>query len=415
MRPDLQRCFEATAGLPAAMVFLALAYFAPPAYGQSSPWRFEPTLAVGLEYDDNAVLFAGLTDDVSAEGYQVEASARLSYLTELSTFSLTPILRFGRYDESELDFDDKLLNLRYNRQGQVSRFNFRGQFSDQAIRTGERFNVDFDVDNPDEIPNDDSARVFRSESRQRLRLTPEFTRNLGPKSSVGVRIDYLDLSFPDDIQGILTDYTSTRVDGLFEYRWSPRDAWTLRAFHRENEFESGDDGSGVGALIGYRRNLSETSRLIVRAGYDSTNDTIDGDRATTPIGQLSYIRNFTRTRFLASYRRAVAGGGGGRLTVRNSIDLTLTRNVSQRVSTGFGVGGYTTRSLDNSDPSIRIDERDYLQLRGFLSWRVTRSLALDLDYRHTYVDRLLFDGDANSNALVLWFRYAPNRREAPAG
>jgi hypothetical protein len=113
------------------------------------------------------------------------------------------------------------------------------------------------------------------------------------------------------------------------------------------------------------------------------------------------------SRFIANYRRTVSGSGSGVLSVRDSVSLNLTREISAKLSLGAGVSAYQTRALENGTTSF--DDRDYFQIRGLLSWKLTPALAIDIDYSYTNIDREDFPSDADSNLIRLWFRYSRNR------
>jgi len=370
-------------------------------------WRVAPELSVGLEYDDNASLIPDSVtiDQESAEAYEIEGAVRLSYETELSEFYLTPLLRISRFDsQPELDADDKFLDFGFTRTGQLSRFRFRGNVSDESIRTAERSDVDFGVDDPDDIPVDDSARVLQTEARQRISVAADFRREVGRRSLIVFQAEYLDLDYGDSQLDLLNDYAETRVRGAYEFRASERDAFEIGGFYRQSELEGGGDPSGSGATLGYIRRLTENSRFILRAGVDSTEDPDGGDQ-TNPVGEISFVQNFEVSRVLASYRRNIAGGGSNILSVRDQISINFRRPLSERVEMGLGARAYQTRALD--DLVTTFDERDFVELRGLLSWRLTRIFTLEFDYRYTFLDRQEIPGDATSNRINVWFRFAP--------
>ena len=167
----------------ATKLFVVLILLADPA---SAQWRVAPTISVGLNYDDNFFL---VDDDVSTEsvnGWAFEGDARFSYESQLTKFSMTPRLRVNQYDSDlDLDTNSAFFDFDYLYTGQLSRFQFRGNYSDETVRTGERSDIDFEVEDPNDIPADDSGRVLGIEDRQRILLTPSWSYRTGSKSSIG--------------------------------------------------------------------------------------------------------------------------------------------------------------------------------------------------------------------------------------
>ena len=391
-------------GLALLALLLALAL---PNSSDAQQWRVAPVVSVGIEYDDNASLLPdNVPVDRSADAYEAEGLVRFIYSSELTNLYFTPMLRFSRFNgQSNLDADDKFLDFGLTRSGEVSRLRLRGAVSDESIRTAERSDVDFDVEDPDDIPIDDSAQVLETNSRQRTRMFADYRREVGRRSALGFRFDFVDLNYDENVIGFLEDYSSTRLQGWFEIRSSERDSLELRVQHRTSDLDSGANPTGNSATLGWIRRFSETSRLVLRAGVDSSED-VDGRDESNPVGQISFMRNFEVAQFLASYRRSIAGGGGNVLSVRDEISANFRRQLSQRLQLGLGARAYKTRPL-NSQAANTFDNRDYVQLRGLLSWRLTKSFFVDLDYRYTFLDREIFPDEAVSNRFNLWFRWSP--------
>ncbi|MDH3512218.1 MAG: hypothetical protein OER85_15305 [Gammaproteobacteria bacterium] len=389
----------------AVMVFAILTLSAVPAAAQ---WRMTPSISAGLNYDDNIRLNTNSLLEESVSGWALEGDARISYDTQLAKFSLTPRLRLNRYDgKSELDSDDVFLDFDYIYTGQLSRFQFRGRYGDESVRTAERSNIDFQTDDPADIPADDSGRVFGTENRQRVLLAPSWSYQTGEKSTIRLGVRYLDVAYDETLLSTLRDFTESRGQASFEYESSERNTIGLSGYYRQNEFAgTAGDPTGYGLTLDFNRSLSEKTRFKLGAGFDSTEDSSGTDQSN-PIGEISIIHKLQTSRVLASYQRSVQGSGSAEMSVRDSISLNLTRDLSERFSVGAGLRAYQTRALDSG--ATNFDERDYVQIGGLFIWKLTRAFSVDFDYRHTYSDRSTLASDASSNQATLWFRYRPIR------
>jgi hypothetical protein len=378
----------------------------PSAFAQ---WRVEPSIGAGFEYDDNPSLNTGAASGSSVNGYLVEADAAFIYDSPLTDFSVTPSVLIRRYDKSSnLDSDDFFLDLNYSYTGERSQFRVRGVYGDESARTAERAGVDLEIEDPDEIPDDESGRVLGTEKRQRVHLSPEWSYQTGPKSRVHIGANFIDVSYDDRLTSLYTGYDEIRGIAGMEYNWSERSAITIDGYYKESYFDALDrDFSGFGATAGVDNSLSEQTRLIMNIGIDSTEDS-RGDKETNPIGEISLIRNMETSRMFASYRRTVSGSGLGAISVRDSVALNFTRDISEKFSVGGGVRAYKTSALASDDPAF--NEQDYLQFRTSLSWNLTRAWSIDLDYIYTNIDRESLASDADSNVVNLWFRYYRQRQ-----
>jgi hypothetical protein len=367
-------------------------------------WRISPSISAGVQRDDNPALFVRSSFDSSVHGYLLEADANFVYRSPLTEFSLTPKVLVSKYDEfSVLDSDDYFLDFNYNYTGQRSRFRMRGSFGDESTRTAERSGVDFAIDDPDAIPDDNSGRVLSTAHRQRLQLAPVWSSKVGQRSSIRIGANYVDVNYDNSILQFNTDYRQIRGIAGFQFDISERSAVTLEAYFRENQFDEIDtEFSGVGAAIGINRRLSENARFIVNVGIDDSEDDTGG-KQTNPIGTISLVRNMQTSRILASYRRTVTASGSGELSVRDSVNVNYTYNFSEKFSIGTGLSAYQNQSL--AEDIENFDERDYLQFRMLFSWNLTSVFAIDLDYAYTYIDRSSLPSDADSNLVNLWFRY----------
>jgi hypothetical protein len=387
----------------AVLIFGSLILSAAPAAAQ---WRITPSVSAGINYDDNIRLNNNSLFEESVGGWAIEGDAKFDYETQLTTFSVTPRLRLNRYDgSSELDSDEVFLDLDYLYTGQLSQFAFRGRYGDESIRTAERSNIDFGVDDPADIPVDDSGRVFGAENRQRILLAPRWSYQTGEKSTIRLGASYLDTAYDENLLGTLRDFTESRGQASFEYNSTQRNTVGLSGYYRKNEFQGITNTlSGYGSTLDFNRSISETTRIKLAIGFDSTED-LTGEKQTNPIGSISLVRNLQTSRLLASYRRTVTASGSGKLSVRDSVNLNYTYNFSEKFSIGTGLSAYQTRAL--VEDIVSFDERDYLQFRMLFSWNLTRVFAIDLDYAYTNIDRASLPSDADSNLVNLWLRYSP--------
>ncbi len=371
-------------------------------------WQVSPELGAGVEYDDNMRLsnIPGLSE--SDTGYGIEAQAIFFYNRELTDFRITPRLRSKRFnDNSDLDSDDQFLRLDFSHEGQKSRFSLRGDYSSESVRTAERSDVDFDIDDPDEIPVDDTGRTLDAGNRDRLSLAPKFDYQLTQRTSLAIGGKYLDSSYDDDVSQILTGFSHYFGGGWLGYSWSEIDTVSLSAYVGKYE----EDGSGTDSAtrtfsIGYQREISERTQFRMSVGGDTSEDQF-GEDQTNPVGEISITHRYATMRVIAAYQRSVSGGGDG-LSVRDALSLNVSRDLTERFTLSGGVRAYATEALGSGNNNFV--ERDYLQLRARARWNLSRKLSVDLDYRYTEIDRDAVGVDtskSDSNRIGLWFNWHP--------
>jgi hypothetical protein len=361
---------------------------------QAAEWRIEPLIRVAGDFDDNAVLTPRTDVDADISGYIIDASAKFAYSSEITNFFVTPTLRSRDYGDPFFDSDDQFLGFNFDRNTQSGNFRIRGNYDRQSVRTAERSDADLEIEDPDEIPDDDTGRIASRNTRETLRLWPAWTYRMSEISSFSARLNFTDTSYDDRIPGVYTDYSNARADLSYQRRWSPRNTAILNGFYREYMPELGDDGTGFGFQAGFQRSLTEKTQLRALAGVEEINWVAD----------VSLSRRLQTITLLAQYRRSISGGGSGTLYARDAINLNFTRRLNERISAGLGVRAYQTTALENT---VNFDERDYLQLRAQVTWNMTQTWSLEANYRYTFSDRELLGESASSNNVTVWLTYRP--------
>jgi hypothetical protein len=361
---------------------------------------------VGGEYDDNATLDPRTDQEVDLSGLLLDARANIKYDSPTTAFSLQPRIVSRNYDDdSAFDSDDFFIRSIFRRRVKLSTVGFRLNFEDQSVRTGERANSDLEIEDPDELTNDDSGRVLRTGSRQKLRVSPYWNYQLSNVSSIGASLDYFDSSYDDVFAGLLTDYTDTRLN--LQYRRSISDVTAGLISLTGRRYDSDDnpeETDGYGISAGIEHSLSEKTRIMATIGLEET-DTSSSESDPEVIGAITLTRSLETIRFFAQYRRSVWGSGAGVVSTRDSLDLSFRRRLNERISAGLGVRAYQT---DDSGGLLLEQGNDYVQLHSSLTWYFTRSFVIEADYRYTVIDRGELLGErANSNQVNVWFVYQP--------
>jgi hypothetical protein len=377
-------------------------------------WRLEPILRAGVVSDDNANLSARSVDEIELDGYLLEGRADITYAqSDKTTFFLQPRAVVRSYpDEPDLESDDLFLRSRFRHRAESSTFGFRFNFDKQTVRTGERGDSDLEIDDPGEIPDDDTGRVGLVGDRYRLRVLPYWNYEFSKVSSIELAMNYLDTSYEDVIPGTLIDYTDTRIN--LSYRQSLSNTTkgiltvTGRRFEPDDVVLTPNDGFGI--LGGFERALSEKIRLVAMIGVENTDLTI-GDPENNIIGNITLTRDLETIRMLARYMRAVTANGSGSVQLRDSIDVNFNRRLNERISAGLGVRAYHSEPIGDFST---LRERDYVQLHTRFRWFVSKTFVIEASYRYTALarDRRAVIGAneqrANSNEVAVWFVYQPN-------
>ena len=380
---------------------------------QAAEWKIEPVIRIAADFDDNPYLSIRTDGDENASGTILEGAARVSYAAETTNFRLTPRIRSRSYGStSDLDSDDQFLTADFTTRTQSLDLRLRGNYTRESIRTAERADTDFNIEDPEDIPEDDSGIVDDDDPnarnrgrRERLSFTPSLRYRLSSISALTARVAYQDVTYDDIFTNILTDYTNARLSLAYSRAFSPRNTAIVGASYRTFEAE-GTPGSvdGIGFNLGFDRRLTETTRFRATAGLEDT-EIINASNELAWVADLSLSRELETISLLAQYRRTVSASGAGQLGSRDSINFNFTRDLSDKVSAGLGARVYATNAVN--DTAQNFDDQDYVQLRSQFTWNVTEVFSIEANYRYTILDRETRGESSNSNEITLWFSYQP--------
>ena len=373
---------------------------------EAAEWRFEPLIRVAGDFNDNPILSIRTDVDEDISGYIVEGSAKIAYASDTIDFFVRPILRNSVYgSDTDFDTDDQFLRLNFDRKTQSANFRIRGNYSRESVRTAERADTDLEIDDPDEIPEDDSGRVGVRGGREKMQVVPYFLYRMSDVSAVSVALDYTDVRYDDVFAGLLTDYTDTRINASYRRALSQRNTAILAATYRNYQTDQGNNElAGIGLNVGLDRALSQTTRFQAIAGIEDT-EVSDIESDLNWVANISLFRRLKTTSLLAQYRRSISASGSDSLATRDSINLNFTRQLSDRISAGLGARVYATNRLDES--VVTFDERSYVQLLSQFTWHISPVFSLQANYRYSFLDREELEESSNSNQITVWLSYRP--------
>jgi hypothetical protein len=374
---------------------------------EAQQWTLQPEVRAGYEFDDNARLRADPAEVQEIDGFIVEGSLGLGYNTQRTTFDLTPRLRTRIYDETpDVDSDDQFLTANFRHETLKSVFRILSSFDRESVRTAERAGPDFDVDDPDDIPTDETGLALANERRERFRIAPEWSYDVTERLSVGLQASHLDTSYDEAVTSFLVDYTDTRLEGRLGRDLTERTRGYLGVGARRYENDRGSEIDGLGAALGIESEISQTTHLQMEVGYEDTEVEATGESDGNFVANLNLIRRLETITMLAQYRRNVAASGAGRVSARDSLAFTLRKRFTERVSGALGVRAYQTESV-GQQAAVTFEERDFAEFRANLAVALSRAFSVEADYRHARIDRSDLEGSANSNSIILWLVYRP--------
>lgn len=403
-RPRIHRSF---AGLAVTLSFL-FGYAAP---GISAEWTLAPDISVGTIYNDNNRL-SETGDEIVVWGGFADITGIAERRTELSTTSIRPRIVTSRFpgDEDE-DATNLYLDFFNRTRGERHEWDWKGNFARAETLRAQR--VDLGTPDPD-LDNDEigeTGRVNVRRTRTIARLAPRFIYDVSERTSGGVGLDYMDVSYNREDFGEAVDYNNARAELFMINRVSPVSRLRTTVFGTRYESDAvNNDSSGYGVRGRYEYDIAETTRLFLDIGAQRT--TVEAGPAGQGIDitengfllDVGMTRRWELTRLWISGGRSIQPTGSGFLREADQFRINVLHQVSPRwyVETA----GYALRSRSVDDVSTSND-RDYFEISATLGHELTRVWSLEATAGHRRQDFKDTPGEAEVNELRLNLRYRP--------
>lgn len=397
-------------------------------------WVFDPALELSTGYDDNVRLEAD--DEESALVSRVAAQAQMRNVTEISEFSAIlggTYIDFSQTDDENLDNEDaEFLRLAGHRNTQRATFGIDAsarrdlvlqRLSDIPDLIGGGDGGDEPLpDDPAEDPlNDDIDANATREQVQRVRLFISPYAEYQLTELTGTRLTYIygERRFDDEGEEAgLRDSDSHSVRGSLFRQFTPRTAWDVTAGASRIEIDGAGgfsrEADNYILTVGFDRELSEQSRLTVDVGASQTDDEGADSTDTSLTFSARYMRRMPISRFVAQIERSAEPSAFGDIVDADRVTLNYQRSLSPRWELGFRVYGYRTERLDGEGDQ---NDRDYVDVRPRLTWRMTNDWNVGVGYRYRWIDRGgdgtlpgTAGGTADSNMVSLFVSYQPTSR-----
>jgi len=353
-------------------------------------WDFEPGVRLGLFYEDNVRL--SVRNPESSPGGIAEAYGLLSRSTEASDLSVRAGA-ISRYyvDVSELDTTDGSLEAAWAYRTERSEFGLGASFLYDSTLTSEE---------------ETTGLVQDRKRRKRFEIAPTWQYDVSERSRLGANFSFVDVSYEDVAQIVLTDYQFARLGLDGEYDLTERAALVGRlGFDRyDPEEQAFGRTESYGAEAGVSYELSERTTLTALGGVRSANTDsgIPGrgdDSSTGPIFEVGFERDYEPGSIRLVIGRSLLPSGRGELLDTTRAALTVSRPVTERLTASLRAVGVRNR---NADEASSFNDRDYLSISPSLRWQLGQSTWLDLSYRYRNQDRDNV-GSADANAVFLGF------------
>lgn len=411
----MSRNHHPSLGILACSLFL----LGTPRISEAIEWAAEPSLRLGLEYNDNITLATPTRQSVTRDNPTIGGSltTNLDLGARQASWDVWAGLRLSgrRYaDRDSLDADDRSANLRYQFRTERNFWSFKAAYADESILN--YATIDPDIGNQ-------TTRVTAS-------INPAWSRSLTETTQLRVDYQHFNTQYENGLRLKLLDYRQQAVNLSLSEQFTQRG--NVYAILGYSKFEVTSPESQIitsytsasqtnTAQFGISYDFTETLKGSLSGGpRKTTSDAIfclfscarliasDISRGWVFKGSLESRRELTRTTIGLS--RSVDPSGSGGEIQTNNLSLTIDRQITpERLSVRFAADGYKFEALGTTSSSI---DRNYYRLEPGLRWRWTPELTLDAFYRYArqrYLNASVTEV-ASANAVFVTFSITPLRK-----
>lgn len=404
---------------------------------EAAEWSLEPTLSVRTRYDDNFRL--GTRNELAVWETSLLPKLTFARKTELSQIEGIAGFNLRRFDEEGLDTNDRFMRFNSSRASERSRWGLNGEYTQDSTLDSELV---------------EEERFFDRVPRERLSLSPSWSRLLTETTSLSASYRLVDVSYPDapnDQQFIDYRYHTGSLNLGYQLSMPTRlmAQLSLSRSDRENDTLSTDSQQ---LSLGLEHQFSERLSSSLLAGYGRTDtdylqgflscsgvvlpgflfgesgsvcvDPITLNTIPFTLASTTATSSSTNTVFSGdlSYRletgelsvqasRSITPYTNGGLVLNDRVGLKAVHRFSSQLQGSLSLDWYKTGNTDDAAATL---DRATTSIRPSLRWDFDPDWSLAATYRYF---RQEYEGriePATSNSVELtlsyrWPKYAVSR------
>jgi|TARA_R110002096_G_scaffold25917_5_gene80576 hypothetical protein len=359
---------------------------------QAAQWSLTGSLNPSFEYDDN--IFMRDTNKVSDFHSQITPTLKTSYGLENVDITLSTGYTVDRYDKSRyLDQENPFYRLNSIYQTERSSWGLDLSYIESSSRS--------------EAVEDTGDFETNSTSSTKM-VSPSFSYQLSERDSIFISGSYYErkfstIDFSDSESFIIT----TNWQHQFTERFNG--GISISAGNTKfNEDKSNTDDDSYNISFTSMYNISEIWAINGRIGLRQVNSEKTGtlgdiDKSSDVGSSLDFSVSYSHDVDTANFSiaRSISPSSTGEINEHDTIDLSLSRQLSETLTASISSSYQETRSaFDNLS-----DNRKYFSVTPSLNWNFRHNTSLGLSYRYRN-QKESFDGtNADSNTLMLTLNY----------
>ena len=384
----------------------------------ATDYQFNPRLELAGGYDDNANLAVTGVNKIASSEAMADARVELVARELNWAWHVTPEARGTWYpDHSDLDSNGEFVYLNGERRGRRYTVSLNGYGASQSLLTS--YLPTANIGTGLGIPEPGTTLVTPGSIRQNLGyLTPSYTFEMTPRSSLELTAGYTDATYSHELQGGYVGYQNLTGAAGLVLAPSLSGSLTLRATAADFRPGLGLKTDTYGAEAQWDGKFSATKQYYLRIGAERTDFSglVTGAPAVSSTtnwsGGVGTRWTYRVTEIFADATRNVAPTAQGYAVNQDQLRLRLARRFTPRFAGFLGVRTIYEEPLRAAvAPTVRVQHYSY-GTTGF-EWRVQRECSVIGAY--DFKDYHYGGTSGHANSIQVSIVYEPHRpAEGPA-
>jgi hypothetical protein len=392
----------------------------------ATDYEFNPWVDLGGGYNDNVLLASSGVNKVGAADAIADARVQLLAQGPDWQWLATPEVRGTWYpDYSNFDSNGEFLTLNAQRSGPRYTLSLGAYGSSQSLITGYLPTTAVGTGLGQTEPGTTLVAPANNLRYNLGSLTPSYTLQMTPRTSLQLNADYTDSSFSRSLPAYVGYENAAGSAGLV-FAESPINSITLRASGADFRPSSGRTADTYGAEAEWDGKYSEIKQYYLRIGAERTDfsgtvatvGTVTGSPLASSTTNWSAGAGthwtYSLTEIFIDATRYVAPTPQGYVVNFDQLRFRLAQRLTPRFAAFLGARAIYESPLNGAVPAVPVVHAQHYNYAttGF-EWRLERQFSVIAEYSFTEYHFNSPPGQANS--IQLSFVYEPHRpAEGPA-
>ena len=384
---------------PACCGLLPIILLASSTASWADDWYLEPRASMQGFYDDNVGLV--VSNPKASTGAVARAAAKMGRRSQVFDISVdAEFIRRQYFNDPSRNSTDSVIDADLVKATRLDRYALNAH-------------LDLDSTVTSELASSGLTRVPKR--RVRWQLAPSWRHQLMPLWGVTANASYQDVSYRDAQLTGLVDYTYLTLGADTDYRFDERTQLLGQvsfARYESDQTSTTSDTTGILAGIGYNFSPTWSARALLGLRKTETSQTTFA--GTSTVDDTGYLVDISTTKqyqtgaLTVGLNQSTNPSGSGELLDSEHLSMDWNQRLSHRWRFTLTADRYKN---ERSSGMAGTNDRQYLNIRPGLRYKLDREWSLSAAYRYRYQKYDVNPDSATSNALLLTLSYLPVSRK----